>query len=294
MDNSSFRFLVIVVVVVIVVVILLLRALYTNVLFAPSRRYDWTPSESYDTVTINGAHGWWFNHFPDRKTVLFCHGSGGNLSHREYIIAMCRLLKLNLLLFDYRGYGENGSIATPDTIMEDGLAMYDYLVQYVPECQIIVWGESLGGSVAARIALDRPNCRALVLMGTFSSLDDIIFDGRYGTPFQVLRVALQWTSNMLPTKELMPKITVPVIVVHSENDDLIPIDGARRLYDRVSHDRKLFVTITGGHTTPKITPEQLRQIVTFCDIDGRSCPEACEATLTAICRVRRRLGYDNE
>lgn len=246
-----------------------------------SPRIDSTTQIS-DKYSIHLLH---FERDPALKTILFCHGNSGNISHRDYIINFCYHYKVNLLLFDYRGYGYSGGYATQRKICEDGIACYHYLINSgVSPSDLIVWGESLGGAVATHIAASAP-CSRLVLLCTFSSLDDII-TYKYNRGLAILASLL---IDTLPSKRRIADVTCPVMIFHSEEDEVIPYQCAKILLDSVTHPTKRLITIHGTHASPKINQNQIAQLISFCQLnDGAVAPTTLVEWLNDLEQVARR------
>jgi len=232
--------------------------------------------------------------FP-RRTVLFFHGNSGNISHRDYVIDVCREFGLDLLLVDYRGYGNSDGIPGPRGIRKDAIIAYDFLKTKCDPQDIIIWGESLGGSAAAYVA-SRRRCRCLILISTFSSLEDCIFDCSLPKWFKnPVGFLVKLTVEPIPSKNWMYKMQCPVVVIHSEEDDLINFSNAEKLYDSVKHDCKMLVKIKGKHSSPVITEKQLQAVFEFADIDTCKCSneKMCEL-LDNIRTVAFRKGLSED
>lgn len=226
-----------------------------------------------------------------RKTVLFFHGNSGNISHRDYVINICRYYSMNLLLVDYRGYGNSDGIPKPRGIYKDSLLAYDHLRTRCNPDNIIIWGESLGGSAATYVASHR-RCRCLLLVSTFSSLDDAIFESKLSGWFKYpVGHLVKWTVEPVPSHQWISKVTCPVVVIHSKDDNLIPYSNAKKMYRSVAHDSKMLVTIKGDHSAPIISEKQLRTVFKFADIDTRLCtPNRTHQLLDDVFTVAKRKG----
>jgi pimeloyl-ACP methyl ester carboxylesterase len=201
-------------------------------------------------------------------TILYFHGNSGNISHRHYVIDICRRFNLNLLLVDYRGYGRSDGTCSATGIYQDGEAAYHFLTGQVDCDNIIIWGESLGGTVACHVA-SKYKCRALILLATFSSLDDVIDD--IIEP-RILARGISWTVNGLfhpmNSKFYLKNINCPVAIMHSQCDTLIPYRCSKILYDAIPHNYKVLYTIEGDHSSPKITDDTLKQMFAFVGIQA--------------------------
>jgi len=259
-------------------------------LFYPSKNHRWQPELSYDNVYINVKntndvyhkipknkyctdyiHGWHFNQFPGHKTLMFCHGNSGNISHRSYIIDICRQFELNLFIFDYRGFGNSSGEPSKKNLKKDGEAAYRYLTEYngIEANEIVIWGESLGGFVAVWTASKFP-CRSLILLSTFSGLDDAITN--YFKSGIKRSLAYGYSSlvslryDIMPNRKYIGKVKCPVAILHSTDDDIIPYKCAKINYDSVDHKSKVLIPIKGKHSSPVITTEDLTNLFMFCDI----------------------------
>ncbi len=262
----------------------------SKVLFYPSKKSHWKPEISHENVYINvkdptkvchtrpnkGSnnnyiHGWYFNNFPGHKTVMFCHGNSGNISHRRYIVAICQEFELNLLIFDYRGFGRSSGIPTKRNLKKDGESAYKFLTEYhgTDHRDIIIWGESLGGFVATWAASKYP-CRSLILLSTFSGLDDAITN--YFDPGIKQSLAYGYASlvsmryDIMASRNNIRKVRCPVAIMHSTEDDIIPYKCAKIMYKNVTHNSKVLIPIKGCHSSPIISHESITKLFMFCDI----------------------------
>ena len=259
-------------------------------LFFPSKKCHWKPDIPYQNVYIDVKNpdivykkrpkkeckkryinGWYFNNYPGHKTVMFCHGNSGNISHRSYIVDICRQFELNLFIFDYRGFGQSCGKPSKRYLRKDGETAYKFLTGYcgLEGEDIVVWGESLGG-VAATWTASRFKCRSLILLCSFSGLDDAITNYFNPGVGQTLAYGCASLASMrydiMPNRDYIKKVKCPVAVLHSKKDDIIPYECAKILYENVSHNSKVLITIKGGHSSPDISKEQLNKLFMFCDI----------------------------
>jgi len=270
-----------------------------KVLFYPSKKSHWKPDISHESVYINikdpekvhytrpqkgkhqYIHGWYFNNFPGHKTIMFCHGNSGNISHRQYIVAFCQQFELNLLIFDYRGFGRSSGIPTKRNLKKDGEAAYKYLTEYhdINYKNIIIWGESLGGFVATWTA-SKYKCRSLILLSTFSGLDDAITN--YFDPGIKQSLAYGYTSlvslryDIMASRNNIRRVRCPVAIMHSVDDDIIPYKCAKIMHKNVTHNSKILIPIKGGHSSPVISGNELEKLFMFCDIPLPFYDQKCD------------------
>jgi fermentation-respiration switch protein FrsA (DUF1100 family) len=199
--------------------------------------------EDLHLTTSDGVslHGWYVPAAQPRGTVLFMHGNAGNISHRLDSIDIFHRLGYNTLIFDYRGYGTSGGKPTEEGTYRDAEAAWLYLTEqlHAPSCRIVLFGESLGGAVAAWLAA-RHKPAALVIASGFTSVPDL---GQQLYPYLPVR----WLARIrYDTRTYLQSVTAPVLIAHSPEDDIIPFEHGRALY-AAAHPPKRFVELSGGH-----------------------------------------------
>ena len=231
---------------------MLLRWFEQSQIYRPSREADCHPADfqlPVEDVTLTARdgvrlHGWWIPapvNSPRRQlAVLFCHGNGGNLTSRPGYYQAIRETGVNLFTFDYRGYGRSaGSPGEAGTYL-DAHAAYAWLrARGFAGGDIILWGESLGGGIASELALHEP-VGGLVLQSSFTSIPDL-----GGEVFPWLPVRLIATIQY-DTVRRLPRIHVPVLILHSRQDELIGFHHAEKNF-AAANEPKLLWELRGGH-----------------------------------------------
>lgn len=273
--------IVLLIVLLIVLILVTLEDYRRKYLFCPNKKIKWTPSDNENLYLRRNISGkveecekgsrgsinlWDFVKYPSRRIVLFCHGTNGNITQRKYVYDFCKIFNLNLILFDYFGYGESSGEATETTIYYSSRIAIDYCKQKYTN-DLIIWGESLGGTVATYLAKNYV-CNTLVLMSTFSSLDDAVNYSKikYMTP-KIVSI-LKCFYNTLPTKDLIKDVSCPILIVHSCEDNLISIQNAELIYlNCLKSEKKKIVAIKGSHISPTFTSSQFKSFLEFCNID---------------------------
>lgn len=225
----------------------------------PTRELIATPdlaSLAYESVYFatedhQKLHGWFIPAPKPRGTVLFFHGNAGNISHRLDSIQIFNQLDLSVFIFDYRGYGNSsGKPGEPGTY-QDARAALHYLADkhHLNANQLIYFGRSLGGAIAAQLAVDHPP-KALILESTFTSAPDM---ASQLLPWLPLRWLTWFSYNTLAR---IKTIHCPVFIIHSPEDEIIPYKFGRRLYD-AANEPKQFLSIRGGHNEGFIQSGQI-------------------------------------
>ena len=200
----------------------------------------------YRQVSLTSTDGlrlsaWLVEAPASRGTVLYCHGNYGNISHQLDPIRVFHSLGFNILVFDYRGYGQSEGKPTEAGTYLDAESAWTYLVQEegVDPARLVLCGRSLGGPIAARLARQHPP-GALLLESTFTSLPALA-SRRY--PFFPVHRLARYTYDTLGQ---LSGIHCPVLVAHSRQDGLIPFAQGQELY-AAANAPKEFLEISGGH-----------------------------------------------
>lgn len=187
-------------------------------------------------------NAWWLQTPNAEKTVLYFQANGTNISYRRSRLKTFRKMGLNALMIDYRGYGKStGRIKSEAHIYTDGLTAWHFLTttKGIAPQNIIVWGRSIGGGVAAEIARFR-NIAALVLESTFYSLDEVARRQFWFLPTSML------LKFHFDNGRKLKNVTAPVIVIHSAEDDYISFRQAAMLFAAAT-DPKFLLETNGSH-----------------------------------------------
>lgn len=245
-------------IVVIVIYIIFAGFLFifqSNYVYYPERALLADPSDvglNFESVlfeTTDGVRlsGWFVPSKGASRALLFCHGNAGNISHRLESIQIFHHLGLNIFIFDYRGYGQSEGKPNEIGTYRDVEAAWQYLVEerQVAQNEIVVFGRSLGGAVAAWVS-SRHTVGALILESTFTSVPDI---AAKLYPYLPVRWLSRYKYN---TAEYLEGVRCPILIIHSRNDEIIPFSHGQRLFD-IAREPKEFLEITGTHNEGFIT-----------------------------------------
>ena len=225
------------------VVVLLVRWFERSATFQPFKRHDGSAADlgrPFKDIALDSGsakiHAWHFpadtNGLHRDKVFLVCHGNAGNISHRLDLATTLLETGAGVLLFDYRGYGQSSGRPTEAGLYADARAAYDYLRdQGHAATNIILFGESLGGAVAAQLA-STTEVGGLVLLSTFTSIPDV---GAEIFPW-IPRFLGSLRFNSL---ERIPKINAPVLIIHSRADSIIRFAHAEKLLAAANEPKQL-------------------------------------------------------
>lgn len=222
-----------------------------HLLYFPSPEYRFTPTDfglAYEEATLTTIDGeqiaaWYVPHPAPRATILYFHGNGENLGDCAPTFKSLHQLDLAVVAIDYRGYGRSSGTPSEGGTQRDAAAAWSYLTETrrTPASEIIVVGRSLGGGVAVDLA-QRSTPAGLVLECTFTSVVEI---GQREYPF--LPVTLLATNRYSSINKISD-VNCPILQFHGRDDQVIPLENAKRLYDAAPQPRQ-FVETGGDHNT---------------------------------------------
>jgi len=229
--------------------------------FMPSDEEADTPADAglaFDEVTLATPGGakidaWYV---PARRhgglyTLVFCHGNAGNMSHRVGSIDTFSDLGLNVLIFDYPGYGRSEGTVSEEGTYQAAEAAWRHLVETrnISPNKIVIFGRSLGGAVAANLAHAHEPA-GLILESTFTSVPDM---GAKLYPFLPVR----WLCRIsYDTRAIIGEINCPILVVHSPDDDMVPYELGRAVFDAAG-EPKTFLDIEGTHNEGVVVSDRI-------------------------------------
>ena len=255
-----------------VLVCLLAFLFQRSLIYFPSRWDDAAARRAnpgYEEVrfkTSDGEtlHGWLRRCDGAPWTVLVFHGNGGNMSVQDKQMEPFIELDLQVLLFDYRGYGLSTGAPTEAGLVLDGEAAASYLERQVrvPAERMVYYGKSLGSGVAVLTAARRPPAR-LILESSFDSMAAV---GRHHYPYLPVGLFLR---DRFDAAAAIGAIRCPVLVLHGAEDEIIPIARGQALFAS-AREPKRFVAIPGArHNDPpaSLPPLYLAALREFLGLD---------------------------
>jgi hypothetical protein len=210
---------------------------------------EWNPgaygliAEDVEFRAADGVrlHGWYFSAVPDgvpggaRATWVWFHGNAGNITHRLDNIQKLLPLRIDVFIFDYRGYGKSAGQPDEAGLYLDSQAAYDYVVREKsvrPE-RVILFGRSLGTACAVAVAAQNP-AGGLILESAFTSAGDM---AQRLFPFLPLRHVIRSRFDSLAR---IPHIKIPKLFLHGTEDATVPYELGRRLYDAALEPREFY------------------------------------------------------
>lgn len=193
-----------------------------------------------------------------RPTLLYFGGNAERVRRRAQDRGWVRELGWNLVLVSYRGYDDSTGSPSAEALLGDAVAVFDAVAARpdVDREHIVAWGNSLGSGIAARVARER-ELAGVILVMPYARLSDIAADLYPWLP-------VRWLfRHEIDTLGSAPGITEPMLVVHGENDTLIPPDHGRRIVEAWGGPAKLELVAGATHDDLGGRPELRTAIEAF-------------------------------
>jgi len=219
-----------------------------NRLYHPSTTIETTPAQfqlRYHNAQFMASDntplsGWWIPANRPRGTILFCHGNAGNIGTVAHLAPEFFKRGFNLLLWDYRGYGESAGRPSERGFYTDARAAFDAAKSMSKDLPIILYGQSLGGAVAVHLATERP-ADGLIIESSFASAADIAARWYPSIPLHKLLSVSFDSATLSATLDGLPKL-----IGHSLQDEVIPFQSGRILHASAAAP-VTFAIMAGGH-----------------------------------------------
>ncbi len=211
-----------------------------RLIYFPERELTGSPAGPFEDVffeAVDGTrlHGWWLPAPDARGALILSHGNAGNIGHRAPVGEFLREeFGINVLMYDYRGYGRSEGSPTEEGTYSDIRGAYAYVRSrgFQPE-SVVLMGQSLGTAVTVDLAANEKT-GAVILEAAFTSVPAM---GR----------TLWWSlpiRGMITTKydslSKIARIRSPIAMIHATGDALIPFAMGRELFEAASAPKQFF------------------------------------------------------
>jgi len=182
----------------------------------------------------------------DTPAILICHGIGELVEYWGRVQSVLKAMGVSSLIFNYSGYGASSGKVSAARCEEDAIAAYSALVDRGHQ-SIVLLGFSLGSGVSCAAA-SRIDIDGLILCEGFSTFRE----GANAIGFP------RWLTHIIPdvwdTVVRVCDLNVPVLVVHSDADDLFPVSMAKRVAEACGPRGELIMINGLSHNAPIFAP----------------------------------------
>ncbi|WP_008311552.1 alpha/beta hydrolase [Leptolyngbya sp. PCC 6406] len=169
-------------------------------------------------------------------TLLYIHGNAEDLGDVAPLLERLQSWGFSIFAYDYRGYGTSDGHPSERNAYQDAEAAYTYLTQqlHVPPEHIIVYGRSVGSGSATQLAT-RYEVAGLILESSFTSIFRVV------VPVPLL------PFDKFPNLSRLSQVNCPVLVMHGQADDTIPMHHGQTLYEAASEPKMALWVEGAGH-----------------------------------------------
>jgi fermentation-respiration switch protein FrsA (DUF1100 family) len=183
---------------------------------------------------------WYLPPDAGKPLVIYFQGNAGGLAARVGRFTWLTADGTGLLALCYRGYGGSSGTPSEDGLIRDAEAAYGFARERIPARRIVLFGESLGTAVAVALAADR-EVAAVILDAPFTSAAEV---GAAAYPFAPVRWLMK---DKFRSDERIGRVSAPLLVVHGEQDRIVPIRFAENLFALAREPERFVRFPQGGH-----------------------------------------------
>ena len=209
--------------------------------------------KSSDGLTLHG----WHIKAKEKKlgTILHFHGNAQNISTHVNNVLWLAFEGYDIFTFDYRGYGRSEGRPSIDGVNRDALSALEFVLTHpdIKDGPLFIFGQSLGGAIAVYSAATSPykrQVKAVIVDSAFSSyrviarekLADFVLTWPFQFPFSFF-----FNDDYSPVKWIKNVSPLPLLIIHSEQDTLVPPHHAKIIYEEADEPKEIWLVSGVGH-----------------------------------------------
>jgi fermentation-respiration switch protein FrsA (DUF1100 family) len=226
------------------------RVLQYQLMYYPSTARVQPAAENLDNVeervlsTPDGERVlvWYGRAKPGMPTLLYFHGNAGSLADRAERVRKYMAKGYGMFMMTYRGFGGSTGSPSERANVADANQAYETLVASgVSPSDIIIYGESLGSSIATQVAAKR-RAAGLILDAPYTSMVDL---ARMHYP----QIPLRWLmTDRYETTNYIGNVRMPLLIIQGGRDDIVPPSMGKALFAAAHEPKQLAVFPEADHT----------------------------------------------
>eukprot|EP01018_Ginkgo_biloba_P006436 Gb_28589 [translate_table: standard] len=197
----------------------------------------------------------YLRHPSARFTLLYSHGNAADLGQmHELFIELRRHLRVNVMSYDYSGYGASSGKATEFNTYSDIEAVYLCLKRGygVRQEDLILYGQSVGSGPTLHLASRLPRLRAVVLHSAILSGIRVLYP-----------VKMTFWFDIFKNIDKIQHVKCPVLVIHGTNDDIVDWSHGKRLWELCKEKYEPLWIKGGGHCNLELYSEYIKHLRKF-------------------------------
>lgn len=203
------------------------------------KNYEFANVKTSDGIDVQG---WYVPAQPGQKTILFFHGNGQVISTSIGGVSYFLNLGYGILFAEYRGFAGHAGDVSEAGLYQDAFAFMDWLLheKNIKEQDIIFYGESLGSSLALKLA-EKYDGAGVVLVASFSSVLDLAREVYWYLPVDLL------LKDKFMNADVIRNVREPILIIHGTSDDIVPFAYGKKLYEFTDGDAEFVKIDRGNH-----------------------------------------------
>jgi len=232
--------------------------------------------ETKDKISV---HAWFVKtneEYSNAATIIYFHGNAANIGHRlGNVSEFVSNLNVNVLMLEYRGYGNSEGYPSEHGLRLDAEAALNYIKSRsdVNQKRVYLFGQSLGGAVA--ISCGANNSQALkgvILENTFTSIFDMVLvlaENMGLCDLSSLRRIMNsfFLTSVWNSEKAINRIRVPILFLSGQEDELVPPEQMRKLRKSTKNTRVVWEEFpTGTHNETTLCEGYIEAIGKFLDL----------------------------
>lgn len=183
--------------------------------------------------------------------ILYLHGNAGTRAawHRVQLYRVLSRAGFHVVTFDYRGYGDSSGYPSEDGIVEDSLSVFKWIQRQNSKSMIFIWGHSLGSGVATKTAKKLNEAgehfSGLILESPFNNFIEAASNHPLTIPFRVMPwfswvfiEGIKMNNILFASDENIAGVTAKTLILHAEDDGIVPYMLGRKLYNAALQTKK--------------------------------------------------------
>jgi hypothetical protein len=184
---------------------------------------------------------WYLPPHPGQPVIAYFHGNGGHIGYRIQRLLRFARQEFGVLMLEYRGYGSNPGTPSEAGFYADGRAALAFLEREgVAPNRLVLYGESLGSGVAVQLAAQH-DIAALILEAPPTSVAEV---AQCHFPYVP---AARLVTDRFDSLSRIGKVRAPILVLHGENDRVVPIRFGRALFNAAPEPKEGWFVPDAGH-----------------------------------------------
>ena len=243
-------------IILVLLLIGIILALVTTIIYITQERYFFYPTKLspnypfqqfpeheelfFNTPNDGNINALMFKTVKPKGVIFYTHGNARALDDWGWVHKDFKTKGYDVLVYDFRTYGKSTGKLTERNMYEDARHILHFLLERYQKEQIVIYGRSLGASIATQLATEF-DCKCLVLETPFSSMLSIV---HASTPFLPVKLILRYKFN---NRRKMRRLKCPVHIFHGTKDELIPLRHAKRLKQANSNPLSTLTIIEDGN-----------------------------------------------